>query len=93
MPNRPSRISASCKRFAGREWFTVDSAFAGVRCAYLSEINKQSTASSQIYRFAGGITVFDAMVFEFMGLAILALCVIVLVVPAQRRPVRHGRDA
>jgi len=33
------------------------------------------------------------MVFEFMGLAILALCVIVLVVPAQRRPVRHGRDA
>jgi hypothetical protein len=72
---------------------TLDSAFAGVRFAGLSEINKQSMASSQIYRFAGGIAVFDALVFEFMGLAILALCVIVLVVPTQRRPVRHGRDA
>jgi hypothetical protein len=50
-------------------------------------------ASFQIYRFAGGIAVVDALVFEFMGLAILALCVIVLVVPAQRRPARHGRDA
>jgi hypothetical protein len=47
----------------------------------------------QIYQFAGGIAVFDALVFEFMGLAILALCVVVLVVPAQRRPARHARDA
>jgi len=47
----------------------------------------------QIYRFAGGFTVFDALVFEFMGLAMLALCVIVLLVPAQRRPARHIRDA
>jgi hypothetical protein len=63
-----------------------------MRGACLPEINKQSIAYSQIYRFAGGIAVFDALVFEFMGLAILALCVIVLVVPAQRRPVRHARD-
>jgi hypothetical protein len=28
----------------------------------------------------------DALVFEFMGLAVIALCVIVLVVPATRRP-------
>jgi hypothetical protein len=49
-------------------------------------------ASSQIYQFAGGIAVFDTLVFEFMGLAILALCVIVLVVPAQRRPVRRAHD-
>ena len=28
----------------------------------------------------------DALVFEFMGLAILALCVVVLAVPASRRP-------
>jgi hypothetical protein len=28
----------------------------------------------------------DALVFEFMGLAMLALCVIVLVVPSTRRP-------
>jgi hypothetical protein len=30
--------------------------------------------------------VFDALVFEFMGLAMLALCVIVLAVPSSRRP-------
>jgi hypothetical protein len=28
----------------------------------------------------------DALVFEFMGLAMIALCVVVLAVPAQRRP-------
>jgi hypothetical protein len=66
-----------------------------VQCAGRQEINKQSIACPQVYRFAGGIAVFDALVFEFMGLAILGLCVIVLVVPTQRRPVRvrHGRDA
>jgi hypothetical protein len=33
------------------------------------------------------------MVFEFMGLAVLALCVIVLVVPSTRRPTgRRLRD-
>jgi hypothetical protein len=30
----------------------------------------------------------DALVFEFMGLAMLALCVIVLAVPSQRSPAR-----
>jgi hypothetical protein len=35
----------------------------------------------------------DALVFEFMGLAILALCVIVLAVPSSRRPpARHIND-
>jgi len=33
----------------------------------------------------GGIAV-DALVFEFMGLAMLGLCVVVLAVPSQRRP-------
>jgi hypothetical protein len=28
----------------------------------------------------------DALVFEFMGLAMIALCVIVLAVPTSRRP-------
>jgi hypothetical protein len=35
----------------------------------------------------------DALVFEFMGLAMIALCVIVLAVPSQRRSsgrVRHN---
>jgi hypothetical protein len=34
----------------------------------------------------------DVMVFEFMGLAMLALCVIVLAVPSQRQPSRRIRD-
>jgi hypothetical protein len=32
----------------------------------------------------------DAFVFEFMGLAMLALCVIVLAVPSARRPSRRA---
>jgi hypothetical protein len=36
--------------------------------------------------------VFDAFVFEFMGLALLALCVVVLAVPSGRRPARPARD-
>jgi hypothetical protein len=36
--------------------------------------------------------VFDALVFEFMGLAMLALCLVVLAFPSRRRPVRHARD-
>jgi hypothetical protein len=40
----------------------------------------------------GGIAV-DALVFEFMGLAMLALCVIVLAVPSSQRPSgRRVRD-
>jgi hypothetical protein len=34
----------------------------------------------------------DALVFEFMGLAMLALCIIVLAVPSQQRPARRIRD-
>jgi len=35
----------------------------------------------------------DALVFEFMGLAVIALCVIVLAVPSSRqRPARQARD-
>jgi hypothetical protein len=36
--------------------------------------------------------VFEVLVFEFMGLAMLALCVIVLLTPSQRRPSRRIRD-
>jgi hypothetical protein len=34
----------------------------------------------------------DALVFEFMGLAMLALCVVVLAVPSGRRPARNIGD-
>jgi hypothetical protein len=39
----------------------------------------------------GGIAV-DALVFEFMGLAMLAMCVVVLAVPSRRPPARHISD-
>jgi len=40
----------------------------------------------------GGFSV-DALVFEFMGMAMLGLCLIVLAVPAARRPSgRHLSD-
>jgi hypothetical protein len=34
----------------------------------------------------------DALVFEFMGLAMLALCLVVLAVPSRRPPARHTSD-
>jgi len=39
----------------------------------------------------GGITVFDALVFEFMGLAMLGLCLIVIATPSRRAPVGRAR--
>jgi len=39
-----------------------------------------------------GIAVYDALVFEFMGLVMLALCVIVIAVPAvSRQPSQRPR--
>jgi hypothetical protein len=35
---------------------------------------------------------FDALIFEFMGLAMLALAVVVLAIPSGRRPARHIGD-
>jgi hypothetical protein len=47
----------------------------------------------KVCRFAWGDFAVDALVFEFMGLAMLALCVIVLVIPSTRRPAgRQLRD-
>jgi hypothetical protein len=34
----------------------------------------------------------DALVFEFMGLAMLALCVVVLAIPSRRPPTRRISD-
>jgi hypothetical protein len=93
MPSRPNRISASCKRFAGREPLTVAKAFAGPRRGARRKLTNSQSLACKSIDLLGEIAVFDALVFEFMGLAILALCVIVLLVPAQRRPTRHIRDA
>ena len=93
MPTRLSRTSACCRRFAGREALTVDATFAGALRALPPELKKRSIVPRQVYRFAGGIAVADALVFEFMGLAMLALCIVVLAVPSGRRPARHVSDA
>jgi hypothetical protein len=42
--------------------------------------------------FCWGIFAVDALVFEFMGLVMLALCVVVLAVPPGARPARRIRD-
>jgi hypothetical protein len=57
------------------------------------ELKKRSIVPRQVYRFVGGIAVADALVFEFMGLAMLALCIVVLAVPSGRRPARYISDA
>jgi hypothetical protein len=41
----------------------------------------------------GELLLADALVFEFMGLAMLALCIVVLAVPSGRRPARYISDA
>jgi len=40
-----------------------------------------------------GDSAVDALVFEFMGLAMLALCVVVMVVPSGRRPPERARHS
>jgi hypothetical protein len=45
-----------------------------------------------LYRFISGGIAVDALVFEFMGLAMVALCVIVLAVPSGRRSSRRLSD-
>jgi hypothetical protein len=46
-----------------------------------------------LYRFIAGEIAVDALVFEFMGLAMVALCVIVLAVPSGRRASRRYSDS
>ena len=91
MATRPNRINACCKRFAARESLTLRPNIRHRFRPHGPGINRRSMASLQIYRFVGGIAV-DALVFEFMGLAMVALCVIVLAVPSGRRATRRPSD-
>jgi hypothetical protein len=93
MPTRLSRTSACCRRFAGREALTVDATFArAVRARPLNLRNDQSFPDKSI-GLLGELLLADALVFEFMGLAMLALCIVVLAVPSGRRPARYISDA
>jgi hypothetical protein len=92
MRNRPNRTSACCRRFAGRESLTLRPTFAAAdRAGYGELTNGQSLPYKPIV-LLGDFAV-DALVFEFMGLAMLALCVVVLAVPSGRRPARQIRDS
>src|SRR5438876_8786174 len=91
MRRRPNPTSGCFGPFAGRERLTLHSTFARADSRRLPGIKKRSIASLQIYRFVRGIAV-DALVFEFMGLAMLAICVLVLVVPSRVRSARHIRE-
>jgi hypothetical protein len=45
-----------------------------------------------LYRFVSGGAAVDALVFEFIGLAMVGLCIVVLAVPAERRSSRRLSD-
>ena len=92
MPTRLSRTSACCRRSAGREALTVDATIAGAVCALPLNLRNDQSFPDKSIGLLGGIAVADALVFEFMGLAMLALCIVVLAVPSGRQRVRHVSD-
>jgi hypothetical protein len=92
MPIRPSRISAYFKPFAERKSLTFHQTLGSQRKAKRRKLRSAQSVPSKSIVLFGRFSV-DALVFEFMGLAVLALCVIVLVVPSTRRPAgRQLRD-
>jgi hypothetical protein len=85
MPTRRSRINACCRRFAAHEPLTFRPIFGaadGTPRQKLRSGQRLHYKSTGLFR---EIAV-DALVFEFMGLAMVALCIIVLAVPSSRRP-------
>ena len=93
MPIRQNRTSAFFRRFAGPKSLTLHRTLDAAERVPPPELKTWSIASQQLYRFAWGRLIVDALVFEFMGLAMLALCVIVVAIPSARRPSgRHVSD-
>jgi hypothetical protein len=92
MPIRPNRTSACCRRFAAPKALTLDQGLTGAPRALPAELTNRQAVPYNSTVLGGGIAVFDTFVFEFMGLAMFALCVVVLAVPSRRPPVRHARD-
>jgi hypothetical protein len=85
MPSRRCRTNACCRPFAAREPLTSpppSGAGDGASRQKLTSGQWLQTKSTGLFR---EIAV-DALVFEFIGLAIVALCVIVLAVPSSQRP-------
>jgi hypothetical protein len=90
MPTRQSRISAFFRRFAGRERLTRHSAFREPAGGHRRELrNGQFNPYNSTVLWGMAV---DVLTFEFLGLAMLALCIIVLAVPSRRPPGRHVSD-
>jgi hypothetical protein len=92
MPTRLSRTSACCRRFAEPEALTALFKRAStIRSRRFHKLRKGQRDPDKSIALFGGI-VMDAFAFEFIGLAMVALCLIVLAIPSGRRPsgrVRH----
>jgi hypothetical protein len=91
MRRRQNRTSACFRRFAARESLTFRPTFGETARAPCQQLRSGQLLPDKSIGFVGGFAV-DALVFEFMGLAMLALCVVVLAVPSRRPPVRRIRD-
>jgi hypothetical protein len=91
MRTHPNRTSACFKRFAGPESLTLRPTFGTAVRRQRRELTNGQLLPYKSIGLVGGIAV-DVLVFEFMGLAMLALCVVVLAVPARRPPARPARD-
>jgi hypothetical protein len=85
MPIRLSRTNACCRRFAERETLTFRPTFDVADGALRQKLTSDQRVPYKSTGLFREIAV-DALVFEFIGLAMLALCVIVLAVPSSRRP-------
>jgi hypothetical protein len=85
MPTRRSRTNACCRRFAERETLTFRPTFGAAAGALRQKLTGDQWVPYKSTGLFREIAV-DALVFEFIGLAMLALCVIVLAVPSSRRP-------
>jgi hypothetical protein len=85
MPSRQSRISACSRHFAGRKSLTFRRTLGAAGSARSHKLSSGQSLPTKSIGLFGGFSV-DALVFEFLGLAIIALCVIVLMVPSIRRP-------
>lgn len=92
MRSRLNRTSVCFRRFAERKSLTFGPVLGAADRAHCQKLTSGQSLPDKSIGLFGEITV-DALVFEFMGLAMFALCFIVLAVPTSRRPAgRHARD-
>src|ERR1700758_3763091 len=91
-PGRPSRSSAYCGRFAELKSLTLRRTLGRAKAALPLKLSSGQRLRTNLAVCFGGVSV-HILAFEFVGLAILALCLIVLAIPADRRPSgRHVGD-